>query len=112
MGTKNNPGEFDCYENAEPNEPMFVLLARDPLAPLLVELWATVRATLVGDIDKVREAQKCAQDMRDYLVIKKLKHKIKLPADVAQEVVSAIVQTYLKEQERIERIERKREESK
>jgi len=39
MGTKNNPGNYDCYENAEPDEPMFVLLARDPLAPFLVRLW-------------------------------------------------------------------------
>lgn len=31
MGTKNNPGAFDCYANAEPDEPMFVLLARDLL---------------------------------------------------------------------------------
>ena len=40
MGTKNDPGDFDCYANAEPDEPMFVLLARDPLAPELVRRWA------------------------------------------------------------------------
>jgi len=28
MATKKNPGEFDCYANAGPDEPMFVLLAR------------------------------------------------------------------------------------
>lgn len=33
MGTKNNPGAFDCYANAEPDEPMFVLLGRDKHAP-------------------------------------------------------------------------------
>ena len=43
MGTKNNPGKFDCYANAEPNEPMFVLLARDRLAGHLVSLWSKVR---------------------------------------------------------------------
>jgi hypothetical protein len=48
MGTKNNPGEFDCYRNAEPDEPMFVLLARDALAPFLVSIWAKVRA---GDVE-------------------------------------------------------------
>ena len=26
MGTKNNPGKFDCYANAKPDEPLFVLL--------------------------------------------------------------------------------------
>lgn len=44
MGTKNNPGSFDCYANAEPDEPMFTLLARDPLAPGLVRIWAALRS--------------------------------------------------------------------
>lgn len=43
MGTKNNPGKFDCYENAKPDEPMFVLLARDDLAPHLTRLWAACK---------------------------------------------------------------------
>ena len=38
MGTKNNPGQFDCYRNAEPDEPMFVLLARDERAPQQTEV--------------------------------------------------------------------------
>lgn len=65
MGTKNNPGEFDCYANAEPDEPMFVLLARDPLAPLLVEMWAMMRDITHGD-EKVAEAKVCAAKMRDW----------------------------------------------
>lgn len=40
MGTKNNPGTFDCYANAKPDEPMFVLLARDKKAPEIVRAWA------------------------------------------------------------------------
>jgi hypothetical protein len=48
MGTKNNPGKFDCYENAEPDEPLFVLLARDPLAPFLVSIWSKLR---MGDLE-------------------------------------------------------------
>jgi hypothetical protein len=43
MGTKRDPGKFDCYENALPDEPMFVLLGRDPLAPFLVSIWSAVR---------------------------------------------------------------------
>jgi len=43
MATKNKPGAYDCYTNAEPDEPMFVLLARDELAPALVRIWAMVR---------------------------------------------------------------------
>jgi hypothetical protein len=40
MGTKQNPGEFDCYANALPDEPMFVLLARDPDFHWTVMEWA------------------------------------------------------------------------
>ncbi len=43
MGTKNNPGEFGCYAAAEPDEPMFTLLGRDPHAASLVWLWAVMR---------------------------------------------------------------------
>ncbi len=43
MATKNNPSEYDCYANAEPDEPMFVLLGRDKHAPTLVWLWSTLR---------------------------------------------------------------------
>ncbi len=63
MGTKLNPGKFDCYANAAPDEPMFVLLARDPLAPILVSLWADLRALTRGDDDKVAEARSCVFDM-------------------------------------------------
>jgi hypothetical protein len=66
MGTKNNPGKFDCYANAAPDEPMFVLLARDPLAPILVELWASLRAHAAGNPSKVAEARECAAAMREY----------------------------------------------
>jgi hypothetical protein len=64
MGTKNKPGKFDCYENAEPDEPMFILLARDPLASILVDLWAQMRALTRGDSPKVLEAIECASAMR------------------------------------------------
>lgn len=37
MGTKNRSGDFDCYANAEPDEPMFILLGRSAKSPLLVE---------------------------------------------------------------------------
>jgi hypothetical protein len=52
MGTKNNPGKFDCYEAAHPDEPMFVLLGRDPLAPHLVRLWALLRSGKLEEADK------------------------------------------------------------
>lgn len=64
MGSKNNPGKFDCYEAADPDEPMFVLLGRDPLAPILVEAWASMREHLAGNPSKVSEARACAEWMR------------------------------------------------
>lgn len=43
MGTKTHPGKFDCYAAAKPDEPMFVLLARDRLAAPLVQMWSHLR---------------------------------------------------------------------
>jgi hypothetical protein len=88
MGSKTNPGKFDCYANALPDEPMFVLLGRDPLAPFLTQIWAMIRA---GNRDEARrtfneliigpqssvyvlnpedakalEANDCAQNMLDW----------------------------------------------
>lgn len=67
MGTKNNPGEFDCYKNALPDEPMFVLLARDPLFRRYVMDWARDRQYMIdcgerpeSDRHMVAEAQECA----------------------------------------------------
>lgn len=53
MATKSNPGPYDCYANAEPDEPLFVLLARDPTADCLVRVWRALRA---GDLDAANEA--------------------------------------------------------
>ena len=64
MGTKNNPGAFDCYANAEPDEPMFVLLARDRHAPTLVWLWALLREIDENpETNKVDEARDCVEAM-------------------------------------------------
>jgi hypothetical protein len=63
MGTKNNPGAFDCYANAEPDEPMFVLLGRDRHAAILVQLWALLRLREGEDETKVQEAFHCADAM-------------------------------------------------
>jgi hypothetical protein len=51
MGTKANPGRFDCYAKARPDEQIFVLLERDPLAPFLVSIWSKVR---MGDVEAAR----------------------------------------------------------
>lgn len=71
MGSKENPGQYDCYANALPDEPMFVLLARDPIGPELVEQWAIRRVNLISEGKKpkadyalVEEARECAEKMR------------------------------------------------
>lgn len=66
MGTKNNPGKYDCYDNAEPDEPMFVLLARDRFAPALVEAWVALREGADEDSAKLDEAFECAHAMRKW----------------------------------------------
>jgi hypothetical protein len=73
MGSKNNPGEFSCYEAAAPDEPMFILLGRDKQAPARVRDWAFMRETAIqrgekpsSDMEKVREARQCAADMETY----------------------------------------------
>lgn len=67
MGTKNEPGEYDCYDNAEPDEPMFILLARDPFAPWLVRLWCSLRLEAGHrSHEKHAEARWCADAMEKW----------------------------------------------
>jgi hypothetical protein len=65
--SKNNPSKFDCYAAAAPDEPMFVLLARDPSAPFLVALWALIREKLGEDPEKIAEALECGEAMERWL---------------------------------------------
>ena len=69
MGTKNNPGVFDCYANALPDEPLFTVLARDPQFYGLVSRWARQREQMINcgerpqsDSSMVNEAMRCAGD--------------------------------------------------
>ena len=63
MGTRVNPGKFDCLNKVHPNEPIFILRGNDKLAPSLIAAW-TDRAEQGGcRIEKVHEARQCAQDM-------------------------------------------------
>ena len=89
MATKNNPGQFDCYANAHPDEPMFVLLGRDKHAAALVRMWAIMRHADGEHIDKVQEAFACAELMRQYA-----SNLGKLPLSVpdAMDILSAPVQ--------------------
>lgn len=75
MGTKNNPGTFDCYANAGPDEPMFVLLGRDPAAGALVREWARWREAAGENPAKVEEARSCARSM-DACAMARGKHPV------------------------------------
>ena len=67
MGTKNNPGNYDCHEKAGDDEPIFTLRAKDPLAADLVADWAT-RSENGGhhEPEKIAEAVACAKSMREW----------------------------------------------
>ena len=82
MGTKKNPGQFDCHAAADDDEPLFTLRANDPLAPDLVREWAhryelkTERALhergekIVGlHVAKSREARACAREMERWRLL-------------------------------------------
>ena len=66
MGTKNNPDGFDCYQAAHPDEPVFTLIASDPIASDLVELWAALRQHTEGPSGRVDEARATAYAMRRF----------------------------------------------
>jgi hypothetical protein len=72
MGTKTEPGKYDCLSRAEDDEPFFVLLARDPSAPSLIADWVRqrqhqMRVGLVPNNDderaKIEEARQLAKAM-------------------------------------------------
>lgn len=63
MGTRENPSRFDAMGKALPDEPYFVLLARDHLASKLVREWATQRHSEGDAGEIIMEALSCAADM-------------------------------------------------
>lgn len=48
IGSKENPSQFDCYDDLAGNEPYFVIRADDPLSDSLVELHAYIGAGQAG----------------------------------------------------------------
>lgn len=66
MGTKAAPGFYSYMGKAEPDEPVFVLLGRDPQAPALVRQWADERQALGERRDRVAEAYALASEMEKY----------------------------------------------
>ncbi len=46
MSTKANPGKFNCWAAAMPDEPVFTILGRDPAFPATVAFWKMERQRL------------------------------------------------------------------
>jgi len=70
MGTKLQELRNGCFARAMDDEPMFVLLARDPGAPALVRAWCDQREQEISegkrpasDLAQVQEARGCAERM-------------------------------------------------
>lgn len=72
MGTKQNPGPYDCYVKLAPDEPYFVLRAKDATAPRVVREWVRQRrleaavtgAPITPEYGwKLDEALRCADEM-------------------------------------------------
>ena len=79
MGTKRNPGDYDCYASAEDDEPIFILLGRDKDASTIVRFWAACRESLIEqgikppeDMKQVNEARQCAYEMDRWRNMKKM----------------------------------------
>src|SRR4029077_324839 len=66
MSTKEDPGQFDCLARALPDEPYFVLLGRDSVAPTLVYNWAMRRKS---EIAQGKRPSEDAEQVRDAIAI-------------------------------------------
>ena len=68
MGTKRNPGKYDCYSHLHPDEPHFVIMGRDPAARATIEAWLDERKRLGQDdsIEKQDEAMECLEAMENW----------------------------------------------
>jgi len=61
------------FAKAKDDEPLFLLMGRDPSAPDIIEHWASVREAEVragrrpaGDMRQAAQARECAQQMRSW----------------------------------------------
>lgn len=53
---------FSCLSKAKPDEPIFVIRAKDELASQTLRLWAAM-AEGIHEPEKISEALQCAEDM-------------------------------------------------
>lgn len=91
MGTKNNPGKFDVdLAKIDPDEPVFILRGRDPLASTMVHAWANASEELLGleatdeDRAKIAEARACAKAMEQFYARYEVKALKQLEEELAK----------------------------
>lgn len=70
MGTKNKPGDYDCFAKLADGEPYFVLRAQDVYAPEIVRYWAQLASQTGCAPAKVEEARFLADAMEAWPVRK------------------------------------------
>ena len=89
MGTKANPAKWDCYKHAEPDEPMFVLLGRDPAASLTVLFWVKMRLAFgeSADAAKLQEAEEVAKELEKWAIKKGKQDKVRMALAVMKSLL-------------------------
>jgi hypothetical protein len=61
------PDGVGCLANAELDEPLFILRAKDPLAPMMVRIWAQVsHNSALHEAEKIEEALELAKQMETW----------------------------------------------
>lgn len=65
MAYKRQNGD-SCYNKAADDEPIFTIRAQDALAPMVVEYWAELAAKMKVKPEKILEAYRCSQAMREW----------------------------------------------
>lgn len=73
MGTKEN---HDVWGRAEDDEPVFPLLGRDPMAGILIRLWAHLRQEAGEDPAKIEEALHVAASCEQWAISKGKEAKV------------------------------------
>ncbi|MDX1371011.1 MAG: hypothetical protein R3321_00985 [Nitrososphaeraceae archaeon] len=74
MGTKKNPGKFDCYNNLKDDEPYFVIMGRDPVGSFIINNWILLRQSITEkgedgesvEKEKFKEASELSLKMSEY----------------------------------------------
>lgn len=103
MSTKETIGQFDALEKAEPNEPMFPLLARDECAPATITEWCRLRRNrafkLYGESAKDSDKELLAAELRQCANAEEVAlqfsewRKQEAPADIVKSTYNEVIKS-------------------